>query len=157
MLASGDLRSGERIAHSLKGVSGNVGATVVGGTAAAVEQAIRNRKPQAEIFLLLLKLETEISELKATIQQFLSGDPVIASPERRKPLDSGLISGLQQLNALLADHDGEALDCFDRLQSGLAAVLPREEYRGLERLLTAFEWESAQKIIAALLAEGESV
>ena len=157
MLASGDLISGERIAHSLKGVSGNIGAMPIADTAGAIEQAIRTRKQTSEILPLLLRMETEFSLLNATIQKYLSGDPVIASPEQRKPLGPVLISGLQQLDALLADHDGEALDCFDRMQAELAATLTKEEYQDLERLLSAFEWGVAQKKIAALLAEGESV
>ena len=157
MLASGDLSSGERIAHSLKGVSGNIGAMPVSATAGAIERAIRTRKQTSEILPLLLMLETEFALLKAAIQQYLSGDTVIASPEQRKPLGAGLLSGLRQLDALLADHDGEALDCFDRLQAELAATLPSKEYQELERLVSAFDWGSAQKKIAALLAEGESL
>ena len=157
MLASGDLISGERIAHSLKGVSGNIGAMPIADTAGAIEQAIRTRKQTSEILPLLLRMETQFASLNATIQQYLSSEPVISSPDRRKPLGAGLLSGLRQLDALLADHDGEALDCFDRLQADLAATLPAKEYQELERLLSGFEWESAQKKIAALLAEGESV
>ena len=157
MLASGDLISGERIAHSLKGVSGNIGAMPIADTAGAIEQAIRTRKQTSEILPLLLTMETQFASLNATIQQYLSGDPVISSPDRRKPLGPALLSGLKQLDALLADHDGEALDCFDRLQADLAATLPAKEYQELERLVSAFDWGSAQKEIAALLAEGELV
>lgn len=157
MLASGDLISGERIAHSLKGVSGNIGAMPIADTAGAIEQAIRTRKQTSEILPLLLTMETQFASLNATIQQYLSGDPVISSPDRRKPLGPALLSGLKQLEALLADHDGEALDCFDRLQAELAATLPTKEYQDLERLVSAFDWGSAQKEIAALLAEGELV
>lgn len=154
MLKNGDTTSGSRIAHSLKGVSGNIGATVIADIAAAIEAAIRAQRQSDEILVMLDTLEIEFAALSQSIQEYLPGEPVAIGPSQRKTLGVVLITELQQLNALLADNDGEALDCFDRLQAELAATLPTDEFGELERLLSNFEWESAQKKITALLKEG---
>ncbi|HWR30193.1 MAG TPA: response regulator [Negativicutes bacterium] len=154
MLKNGDATSGSRIAHSLKGVSGNIGATVIADIAAAIEAAIRAQQQSDEILVMLDTLEIEFAALSQSIEEYLPGEPVVIGPSQRKTLGVALIAELQQLNALLANNDGEALDCFDRLQAELAATLPTNEFGELERLLSNFEWESAQKKITALLKEG---
>ena len=156
MLAIGDAVSGTRIAHSLKGVSGNIGATAIANTAAAIEQAMRTQKPPAEILAMLDTLEWEFAKISKVIRDFLPFDTGIAPPSRKKLLNTALIQGLQQLSSLLADNNGEALDCFERLHDELAALLTPEELHEMERQLSQIDWENARKKIAALLKEGVS-
>ncbi len=150
-LTNGDMNLGARIVHSFKGVSGNIGATAIAALAAEIEQAIQTQRQQAESLALLDRLADEFVNLSLVIQGYLPGESIIASPDRPKPPSALLVAELQQLNALLADNDGEALDCFDRLRDEIATSLPQEEFQQLEHLLSNFDWESAQKKIASLL------
>jgi len=62
-LAAGDTATAERLAHTLKGVSGNVGAVAVQDRAAAVELAIRNGQAAAKVEAHLQCLEPPLAEL----------------------------------------------------------------------------------------------
>ena len=64
-LAAGDRATAERLAHTLKGVSGNVGATQVQDLAGAVEQAIKDGQPDDEVLLRLVELELPLGALVA--------------------------------------------------------------------------------------------
>ena len=156
MLANGDMITAERIAHSLKGVAGNIGATVVADLAAETEKAIRAQRPLSEILVALSSLDLEFTKISQTIQRYLPTETATDAPRDRQPLNAAMVASLQKLTALLADHDSEALDCFDQLQADLSTTLPSAEFSELERLLSNFEWESAQKKISSLLKEGAS-
>jgi two-component system sensor histidine kinase/response regulator len=67
-LAASDRATAERIAHTLKGVSGNVGATAVQDLAAVVEHAIHGGLPAEEIGVRLVELELPLASLVADLQ-----------------------------------------------------------------------------------------
>jgi two-component system sensor histidine kinase/response regulator len=67
-LATGDLTTAERVAHTIKGVSGNVGATVVQELAAALEHALREGHPLPDILDRLAPLENELVILIAALE-----------------------------------------------------------------------------------------
>src|SRR6185369_15045052 len=56
-LASGDRPTAERLAHTTKAVSGNIGATLVQDRAAALEAAIRANRGAGDVEPLLAELE----------------------------------------------------------------------------------------------------
>jgi two-component system, sensor histidine kinase and response regulator len=62
-LAAGDRPTAERIAHTTKAVSGNIGATLVQDRAATLETAIRQNRSTCEIEQLLDELEAPLGEL----------------------------------------------------------------------------------------------
>ncbi|HXD39307.1 MAG TPA: Hpt domain-containing protein, partial [Ramlibacter sp.] len=53
----------ERLAHTTKGVSGNIGATLVQDRAAALEAAIRANRGACDIEQLLGELDTSLVQL----------------------------------------------------------------------------------------------
>ncbi|MEO7128655.1 MAG: Hpt domain-containing protein [Rhodoferax sp.] len=66
-LDAGDLGLAELLSHSLRGISGQIGATQVPSDAAALEQAIHeNQSPQATDDLLG-RLEVSVTELMAAL------------------------------------------------------------------------------------------
>ncbi|HWP13165.1 MAG TPA: response regulator, partial [Ramlibacter sp.] len=75
-LATGDKATAERIAHTTKAVSGNIGATVVQERAAALELAIRESRGAAHIDHALDELEAPLRELLAALEQRLPSEPV---------------------------------------------------------------------------------
>src|SRR6185369_159109 len=62
-LATGDAVTAERIAHTTKAVSGNVGATGIQERAAALEAAIGERRAPAELAQYLDELEAPLAAL----------------------------------------------------------------------------------------------
>ena len=71
-LDAGDTATAERVAHTLKGVSGNVGATQVQELAGALEMAIRESQPQEEVRMKLVELEVPLGTLMAALQEQLA-------------------------------------------------------------------------------------
>jgi two-component system sensor histidine kinase/response regulator len=67
-LAAGDTVTAERIAHTTKAVSGNIGATQVQERAGALESAMRDSHSRSDIEALLAELERPLGELLAALQ-----------------------------------------------------------------------------------------
>jgi len=155
-LVGGELESVGQIAHGLKGVSGNIGALALADLSAALELAVKKQATPAECLALLVELEQQFALLRQAILRYLPSETSGDSSLQAVLISPALRAELQQLNELLAHNDGEALDCFDRLRQELSASLPRVEFSELERQVSQFNWESAQKQIAALLEKGES-
>jgi two-component system sensor histidine kinase/response regulator len=70
-LDNGDWPTAERLAHTAKGVSGNIGAVQVPGRAEALELAIHNKCPRGEVEKHLLGFESCLLELIVGIEKSL--------------------------------------------------------------------------------------
>jgi signal transduction histidine kinase/DNA-binding response OmpR family regulator/HPt (histidine-containing phosphotransfer) domain-containing protein len=70
-LAGGDVETAERLAHTAKGVSGNVGATGVQERAEALERVIRDGAPQGEVQVLIAQFDTLLTQLIAGLNEQL--------------------------------------------------------------------------------------
>ena len=71
-LAAGDTATAERIAHTTKSVSGNVGATQVQQRAEALESALRAHADAQQVEGLILELATPLSALLAALGEALA-------------------------------------------------------------------------------------
>ncbi len=81
-LAANNLSEAGRLAHTLKGAAGNVGATRVQALAEAANAAIRQGIDQAEVERRCNALGAELSELIAAIQDVLM-PPETAAADRQ--------------------------------------------------------------------------
>jgi two-component system, sensor histidine kinase and response regulator len=67
-LAMGDMPTAERLAHTTKGVSANVGATGIQNLAAALEQSLREYHPPVDVQRRLLELERPLATLISSLE-----------------------------------------------------------------------------------------
>jgi two-component system sensor histidine kinase/response regulator len=67
-LATGDLPTAERLAHTTKGVSANVGATGIQNLAGALEQSLKEYHPPVDVQQRLLELERPLAALVAALE-----------------------------------------------------------------------------------------
>jgi CheY-like chemotaxis protein len=74
-LALGDAATAERVAHTTKAVSANIGATFVQERAADLEAALRQGAGTAQLEPLVLALEQPMTELLAALQAQLALEP----------------------------------------------------------------------------------
>jgi len=81
-LDNNDWAAAERLAHTAKGVSGNIGALRIPDHASDLEHAIKERKPRNEIDRLLRALEIPLGELIATLETQLPPE-AMAKPAAR--------------------------------------------------------------------------
>ena len=70
-LAAGDMATAQRAAHTLKGVSGTIGATEIPHLADAVENAIRAEQPLEAVTQALTALDAPLTALMQALGDWL--------------------------------------------------------------------------------------
>ena len=144
-LANDDQPTAERLAHTLKGVSGNIGATGLQQLAEKLEAAIKERSPCEEIEGRLDELKKPLENLIAQLEQKLPDEQgrTAVTVDREK-----LKAVCDKLEAMLADDDSEAADVMDANADLLNAAFPNH-YRKIDDGIRSFDFEAA---LAALRA-----
>ena len=142
----GDLpTAAEQLAHTLKSVSGSIGATDLQGLAEKLESAIRDSRPREEIDAcfdeLKIPLACLLDQLAQQLPEERCGTAGAADPAQLKAV-------CDMLAAMLADDDAEAVDVLEANAGLLNAAYPRH-YRLIDDGIQSFNFEAA---LAALRA-----
>jgi two-component system, sensor histidine kinase and response regulator len=141
-LAGGDAGTAERLAHTLKGLAGNIGAGELQQAAADAEQALRNGSPAQEP---LAELEARLSRQIATISAAL---PAEVETQAVAQVDPALRDRVcSQLAGLLANDDARVEKLLVEHAALLAAALPRH-YRKLEEAAKQYDYEQALAVLS---------
>ena len=139
VLASGDWETAERHAHTLKGLVGNIGATVLQSLAQEIESAIREHLPRESIYVLLERLQPLLQALILRLEQQLplqqAPPSVTVNPEELKAL-------CDQLVALLSNDDARAYAVLDEHAGLLASAFPGH-YLKICHGIRSFDFEAA--------------
>ena len=146
-LQANDRPLAERLAHTLKGVAGNIGASELQSQAATLEQAIRE---QGDARLPLDDLEPPLMRLCQQLAAALDDGPLAKASDDEPHIDIRPV--LERLAHLLGEDDSEALEVLDEHQSQLQHCAPER----LQRLATAirnFEFEQALAIVDGWMKE----
>jgi len=138
-MALQDWKLAERIAHTLKGVSGNIGATALQAVAEKLERAIKEEKPKyaidGHIKVLKKRLDSLIDQLERKLPQAETLKAVSIDPEK-------LQQTCDQLQALLADADAAAGDLLAANENLLNTAFP-EHYQQLKDKIQSYDFEAA--------------
>jgi two-component system sensor histidine kinase/response regulator len=140
-LAEGDPGTAERVAHTLKGTAGNIGASLLQEQAAKVEAGIRQGQfNEADLAELAAALEAMIVQLDAQLPGQAAPAPAAgaADPEM-----------LGRLRKLLVDNDPEAEELVNEHLETLRTVLAGQT-EPFARLVRNFDFDKA----LAMLPEG---
>jgi len=149
-LANGDRSTAERLAHTLKGVAGNIGASELQQMAELVETGIRNGLTLQSVDSDLATLTLALDLLLVRLQETLPAEAVVKSI----PIDREKLKDVcARLDASLADDDAEAGDILDANSDLLYAAFP-DRYRKIAEGVRTFDFEAA---LAALRAATEAV
>ena len=138
-LDGNDWDTAERLAHTLKGVSGNIGATAVQQLAEKIEVAIRKRQPREAVDALLDELKKPLDILIAQLQQALPEE----QGKTAVTVDSKVLKAVcDKLMTLLADHNAEACDVLNENTRLLNAAFPKH-YHQINNSIQTFEFDAA--------------
>ena len=148
MLKDNDMDSAERLAHTLKGVSGNIGATSLQQLAEKLEAAIRERRPRAELDVLLDGVEKQLKYFIAQLEHKL---PIKRGETACTVAPENLKAVCDKLEALLADDDAEAGDLFRMNVDLLSAAFP-DHYQQISASMLSFDFEAALATLRAASA-----
>jgi CheY-like chemotaxis protein len=144
-LEANDWNSAERLAHTLKGVAGNIGATRLPELAKRTETAIREHQSLSMIDICLKELAYPLASLIADLEHKLP-------KERRNvavSIDLKLLTAVcDQLEALLVSDDSAASDVLDTNSDLLNAAFPNH-YHKINDSIRSLNFEMA---LAALRA-----
>ncbi len=128
-----------RFAHTLKGVSGNIGATHLQKLAEKLEVAIKDKLPREQIDGLLDMLIEPLESLIAQLEIKLPVVPAkISVPVQKEELQAICI----RLEALLADDDSEATEVWEFNANMFNAAFPAD-YNKIDECIHSFNFEVA--------------
>jgi PAS domain S-box-containing protein len=150
-LAKHDTDLGERIAHTLKGVSGNIGDAAVQAAAGELEESIRKKHAERRTEEMLERLSRE---LEASIARI--GSVVLKSTEREEGLaretvlPSVLAEILKKLIRFAEESDSEAVGYLESVRGKVASGFPSEDFQRLEVSLKSYNFSAALQTLRLL-------
>ncbi|HEY4079183.1 MAG TPA: response regulator [Burkholderiaceae bacterium] len=148
-LAAGDAPTAERLAHTLKGLAGNIAAAGLQQKAAAVEASLRagQQVREAQLSELEAELTARIAAIQAAVPPEEAPQLINASPAETEAV-------IRQLKALLADDDAQAEQHLVD-HAGLLAQALSGHFNALKSAVSNFDFEQALSLLNSLDKQGE--
>ncbi|QTN27544.1 response regulator [Rhodoferax sp. AJA081-3] len=151
-VAARDGKTALRLAHTLKGLAGNIAATDLVRDAAAVEQVLRQGLEGAELEPLLLALDMTLGAQVAAIREALPLDSVAAADAGGHALDPHKLALVcQQLRHLLTNDDGNAERVLSEHANMLRMAYP-QHFSELQAAVNRFDSERSLEILQQAMA-----
>jgi two-component system sensor histidine kinase/response regulator len=148
-LAANDSPTAQRLAHSLKGASANLGANALAEVAATAEAAIDSNHP---IGPALESLSHSLDLTIAAIRAALPADSAPASTPSPNADPSTIVQPLSHLKELLEADDGDAADFLLDARSVLRQVLTFAEINSLSAYVGNFAYSDALRCVSEIAA-----
>jgi HPt (histidine-containing phosphotransfer) domain-containing protein len=141
-LESEDLKLAERIAHTVKGVAGNLGITQVQSAAQQLEKAIRERQNSVAALLgaFATVLDTQVHAIDQALRESTPSRPKETPPPFNGETASATIA---RLRSLLDASDGGAEEAFRSLQDAVAGVVDQPDLDALSASISDFDFTAA--------------
>jgi len=152
-LSQGDIPLAERLAHTVKGVAGNIGAKAVQAAAGALEKLIRDRAPAKEI-------ESAIEQVASAMEPLLRGLQAGLTPAATAPAaQSGEATvdpaksrdAAAQLARLLTEFDPAAAEFVESNRATLRGLFAPDAWADFEKLVQGYSFADAQARLEAAL------
>ena len=151
-LQSGDVETAARLAHTVKGVSGNLGGESLYSAAAELEQAIKQGKESLD--RPMTEFGSQLKVVMEGIRVFEESSAAQQGPEELaaevRVDKEGLKTLLQEMTQLLESDLTEAMNRLEALNRHLANSSVYEEFKRLEKQVESFDTDSALKTVEAI-------
>ena len=153
-LGVGDRVLAERIAHTLNGVSGNIGAGETQAAAREAERAIARNQEEGQVDAALCRLsevlESTIARIRAAVEAATSEHEPIASAAD----PAAVQEALGRLTRFAEESDSEAFDYLQSVRGLLRAGCPQGELKELEKSLRSYDFSAALEILRSFESLG---
>ena len=146
-LKAQDSAKAQRIAHSLKGAAGNLGANALATAAGSAEVAIST---QSDVEPALGQMERTLFATVGAIQRILPAAERVESTPSGNGDPSSVLQPLSRLKKLLEADDSEAAEFIVAKRNSFSAVLNRTEIEALTRMVGDFDYESALRALSGI-------
>jgi CheY-like chemotaxis protein len=149
-LSKGDRESAERLAHTLKGLAGNLGMGGVQAVAARLETAIRDGDGEVPKFLAELKgvLAPQMAAIRTALGE---ADNQMTPPVAFSPETAG--TSLRHLLSLIEANDGDAADVVQEVAANLAAKIDPNRLKALRDSIREFDFDGARTKLVQIAAD----
>jgi HPt (histidine-containing phosphotransfer) domain-containing protein len=145
-VARGDMTHATLLAHTLKGVAGNIGATTVQATAGALEKSIRNGAATADVDAAIRRVAGALDPLVAALTAALGRmavepqtGPTMPAPSLAESREAAV-----RLTALLSECDPGASDFVEANHAALRALFGGDAWPQFEKLVHGYAFAEAQ-------------
>jgi PAS domain S-box-containing protein len=147
-LQQGDQARAERLAHTLKGVAGNIGATALHKAALAAEAGIKAHSPESATLLEdCERWLQQVLQAVAALEQASAAPPEPAAA----PVDVAALAQLiDRLRTLLKEDDMEAVEAVTALQAQVRGTELARPFQEIETALGQYDFEAALEILDRL-------
>jgi signal transduction histidine kinase/CheY-like chemotaxis protein/HPt (histidine-containing phosphotransfer) domain-containing protein len=139
-LTAGGRAQAERIAHTVKGVAGNVGIGTVQAAAGLVERAIKDSDPALPS--LLAELEAALARQVDAIRRTLVPAAPAAAPAAEFDA-AAAAAAVERLRQLIAGNDGDAADAVTPVAEALAGKIDAQPLADLRSAIDEFDFDKA--------------
>jgi len=143
-LASQDRATAERMAHTVKGVAGNLGAGAVQTAAAELERAVKEGSP-AEA--LCDRLASVLSPLLAKLRTALGEPPARTAPPAVKADPEMIRETVVRMTRYLGEFDPAAADCLASDLSQFQSLFDAPTLEQFEQHITNYAFAEAQALL----------
>jgi two-component system sensor histidine kinase/response regulator len=142
-LGADDRKTAERLAHTVKGVAGNLGARAVHAAAGALEQALAAGDDGARVAPLQRRLGDEVGALVGRLRPALGEESAPAAPT--VPADPAVLKELvAQMRKLLGAFDPAATDILEARRDLFRSLLEGDEFAAFEQDVNGYAFGEAQ-------------
>ncbi len=141
-LKDNDIKLAKRIAHTIKGVAGNIGATQLQAAAKDLESGIQEKGMEVAA-ILIESTETQLEQVVRSIQVLETGMGT-SSNSTEPTADVAEIKRLtSQLKRLLEDDDTEAAEVIEELKKQLQGAKVEQKLVLIEEAIGEYDFEVA--------------
>jgi CheY-like chemotaxis protein len=151
-LQSGDRELAERVAHTVKGVAGNLGITGVQAAAARLEKAIREKDSATPAFLEQFATQID-AQVRAICEALPRRSPADPNDAKELPLAGEASAAFARLKVLLEANDGDAGEAFLALQKAIGGRVEHSLIEALGVAVGEFEFETASMKLEQIARE----
>ncbi len=147
----GDHEGTVRLAHTLKGVAGTVGASALQESAASLEAALKEQ-PEEAPEALITHTEAELDRTLSVLQAVATAEPLSGSVDGGGGVPADLSPRLQGLLEKLEQYDSEADDVLEEILAQVAGTPLADPLRALKKRVGEYDFEGAAEDLKELVA-----
>lgn len=154
LLSMGDWNSAERIAHTLKGVSGSIGATQIQEKAAEVETAIKEHADYNELNHVIKETSAMLTKMIGYLENILPKEESAHKVEGRVSEGKDLTKILEELRPFIKTRKPKK--CAEVMERYKKLVWPselKEQVVLLQKLILKYKFKDAMNILELLLVK----
>jgi len=149
-MATGDHGAAERLAHTLKGVAGNLGAGALQAAAAELEKAIASRGEAPRIETLRQRVAEELAGLFGRMRPALAPEQTsaVAAPSPAAPVDAEVIKALvAQMRKQLTEFDPGAADFLESHRDTFGSLFSPDHLAAFEQHVQGYAFDEAHAML----------